>query len=129
MGIATQPRDERGRWTSGGSGSETGDHLSESPSTETRNVAGMNVPRSRVIAKHAGAESVGTAPPTVRLDNANSPSTKRGLGSARQDRITQMRATDQRHFGIPGDVGSRVGKMLPKDLRGPSAKGWPFNNG
>jgi hypothetical protein len=49
-------------------------------------------------------------------------------GQAARDRTTRNRAIDQRHYGIEGDVGSRVGKMLPGDLRGPNAKGWPYNN-
>jgi hypothetical protein len=125
MGSPNQPRDSLGRWSSGGSGSETGDHLSVSPSLDTRNVSGMNVPRSQVVARHQGAVSVGTAPPTVRLDGASSPSAKRGLGSARSDRITQLRAIDQRHFGIEGDIQSRVNSSM-KPAR--SSKGWPFNN-
>jgi hypothetical protein len=48
-------------------------------------------------------------------------------GQAARDRVIRGKATDQRHFGITGDVGSRVGKMLPGDLRGKSARGWPFN--
>jgi hypothetical protein len=117
---------ETGRFTNK-SGAEVGDHQTES-NLSTRRVSGRILPLSQVVTKHADAPSVGTSMPTVRLDNANSPSTKSKLGSARSDRITQLRATDQRHFGIPGDVGSRVGKMLPGQLRGPSAKGWPYNN-
>jgi hypothetical protein len=84
-----------------------------SPSTTHRNVNGVSVPRSI---------------PVVRLDNKNSPDVKSFKGSARNDRIVAMKATDARHFGVQGDVGSRVGKMLPSQLRGPSAKGWPYNN-
>ena len=49
-------------------------------------------------------------------------------GQAARDRITRNRAIDQRHFGIEGDVGSRVAKMLPTELRGKSGRGWPYNN-
>lgn len=48
-------------------------------------------------------------------------------GQAARDRVIRGKATDQRHFGIEGDVSSRVGKMLSDDLRGKSARGWPFN--
>jgi len=99
MGSVSQPRDAHGRWTAGGDAAETGAH--------SRGIQAIK---------------------PVRLDNTNSPINKRGLGSAKQDRLVQMRATDQRHFGIEGDVGSRVGKMLPSQLRGPSPKGWPYNN-
>src|ERR1700692_2658151 len=128
MGSIDQPRDSLGRWAAGGSGSENGDHQQVSPSPDTRNVAGQTLPRSTVVAKHAGADSVGTAPPTVRLDNTTSPKTKTGRGSSRQERIVAMRAIDARHYGIEGDVGSRISKMPGKDLRGPSPKGWPYNN-
>ncbi len=113
MGSPNQPRDSHGRWAAGGSGSESGDHQAESPSTTHRNVNGIAVPRTV---------------PVVRLDNKNSPDVKSFNGSARSDKIASLRAVDQRHFGIPGVVGNRVGKMLPSDLRGPSAKGWPYNN-
>ena len=49
-------------------------------------------------------------------------------GQAAHDSVIRGKGVDQRHFGIQADVGSRVGKMLPGDLRGPSAKGWPYNN-
>jgi len=135
MGYSpNQPRDDHGRFASGGGGSEVGDHQAESPSTETRNVSGRNIPRSQVVTRHGGAQSLGSEGSgsggggTVRLDSANSPSTKRKLGTAKQDRLIQMRATDQRHFGIEGDVRARVGKMLPSDLRGRSGKGFPYQN-
>jgi hypothetical protein len=49
-------------------------------------------------------------------------------GQAARDRVIRGKGVDQRHFGITNDVGSRVGKMLLSDLRGKSARGWPFNN-
>jgi hypothetical protein len=114
VGAPNQPRDSHGRWAAGNSGSSaSGDHQSVSPSLTHRNVSGIAVPRSI---------------PVVRLDNKGSPDVKSFKGSARSDKIAALRAVDQRHFGIPGDVGNRVGKMLPKDLRGPSKAGWPFNN-
>jgi hypothetical protein len=128
MGSASQPRDQRGRWTAGGSGSETGDHLSESPSTDTRNVPGHgNVPRSQVVAKHSGAVSVGTEPPTVRLDNRGSPKDKTPLKqSARRERIEMRLAADQRHYPSRSD---RVATAMA-DHGKPTGtrRGWPFNN-
>lgn len=86
-----------GKFSSGSAAD--GDPSKQSPAT--RNVPGHGVvARSTVVAKHAGAASVGTSP--VRIDNANSPAVKPGLGSAKSDRITQMRATDARHYGIEG---------------------------
>ena len=106
-----------------------GDHLAAQPKNpDLRRHEGNLIPRSTPVGTHADSDSVGVSAPTVRLDNTNSPGVKGKLGSAKQDRITQMRATDQRHFGIEGDVRSRVSKMTPKQLRGPSAKGWPYNN-
>ena len=99
MGSVNQARDAHGRWTAGSDAAAAGAHTQ-----------GIQVIKP------------------VRLDNANSPQPKRNLGTARSDRIVQMKATDARHFGISGDVGSRVGKMLPKDLRGPNKAGWPYNN-
>ena len=81
-----QPRDYHGRWTSGGSGSESGDHQTESPSTATRNVNGKNVPRSKVVTEHAG--------PSVGTDSGQSSR----LSQAARDRIIRGKGTDQRHY-------------------------------
>jgi hypothetical protein len=61
--VSNDNHDEKGRFASGSqSGAATGDHASVSPDTATRNVPGHgNVPRSKVVAKHAGAASVGTS--------------------------------------------------------------------
>jgi hypothetical protein len=54
---------ETGRFESGSSSAaEVGDHGKVSPSATTRNVEGHgNLPRSKVIAKHNHADSVGTS--------------------------------------------------------------------
>ena len=78
--------DEKGRFASGSSdAAASGDHASVSPSTATRNVPGHGtVPRSKVVAKHAGAESVGTSSPR--------------LSAGARDRIIRQKGTDQRLF-------------------------------
>ena len=105
--MANPNHDQRGRFASGSAGgAATGDHQAVSPSLDTRNVDGKAIPRSQPITQHA-TPSVGTEKP-IRLDSATSPSRKAGLGSARQDRIAAMRATDARHYGIPGDEHARM---------------------
>lgn len=129
MGSANQPRDSRGRWSAGGSGSESGDHLSESPSLDTRNVPGHgNVPRSQVVAKHSGAASVGTASPVViRLDNTGSPKDKAPLKqSAKRERIEMRLAADQRHYPSRSDRTATAITDFGKPSK--TAKGWPYNN-
>jgi hypothetical protein len=126
MGSVDQPRDSRGRWAAGGSGSENGDHQQVSPSLDTRNVAGQNLPRSTVVARHAGV-SVGTEPPTVRLDNANSPRDKTPIKqSARRERINLNLAQDQEHYPSRSD---RVATAIA-DHGKPTGtrRGWPYNN-
>jgi hypothetical protein len=94
MGSTSQPRDQDGRWTSGGgTGAPPAD-------TGTRYVPGHGtVPSSTVVAKHAGAVSVGTSAPTVRLDNATSPKDKTPLKqSARRERINLNLAQDQQRY-------------------------------
>jgi hypothetical protein len=109
--MANPNHDERGRFSSGSNGAAaTGDHQAVSPSTETRNVPGHGtVPRSKVIAKHAGAASVGT-------------SSGGGGGGGRYTeaagaRVIRQKAIDQRHFGIEGDMASRLSK-LPSTPKG-----------
>lgn len=107
--------DSRGRFASGSAGSAaTGDHMAASPSPNVRNVNGRAVPRSQTVTRHA-VPTVGTEP--VRLDNSNSPARKGRLGSARSDAIVRMKATDTRHFGIPGDMHAR---MNAATLAGPT---------
>lgn len=91
MGSENQPRDDHGRWAAGGSGSESGDHQSESPSIHTRNIAGQNVPRSL---------------PVVRLgENAK----VNRFASAKSDKIRLMKEVDQRHYGVTVDTqGARL---------------------
>jgi hypothetical protein len=91
MGSPDQPRNAKGQWSAGGgSGAPSAD-------TDTRYVPGHgSVPRSTVVAKHAGAASVGTSPPTVRLDNAKSPKDKGSRPSARRERTEMNLAVDQR---------------------------------
>lgn len=127
MGSIDQPRDSLGRWAAGGSGSETGDHLSESPSLDTRNVPGHgNVPRSTVVARHAGV-SVGTEPPTVQLDNTGSSRDKTPLKqSSRRERIEMNLAVDQRHYPSRSDRTATA--MTDFDKPSKPAKGWPYNN-
>ena len=127
MGSTSQPRDQRGRWTAGGSGSEVGDHQSESPSTATRNVPGHgNVPRSQVVAKHSGAVSLGTEPPTVRLDNATAPKDKGSRVSARRERTEMNIAVDQR--SKPWRSNATATAMTDFGKPSKPAKGWPYNN-
>jgi hypothetical protein len=94
MGSVSQPRDQNGRWTSGASGDPSKE------AADTRNVPGHgSVPRSQVVAKHAGAASVGTAAPVVRLDNTTSPKDKTPLKqSARRERINLNLAQDQQRY-------------------------------
>jgi len=94
MGSPDQPRNARGQWSAGGgSGAPPAD-------TGTRYVPGHGtVPSSTVVAKHAGAPSVGTAAPTVRLDNTTSPKDKTPLKqSARRERINLNLAQDQQRY-------------------------------
>jgi len=94
--------DERGRFASGSnSGAATGDHLAVSPSTATRNVPGHgNVPRSKPVARHANAPSVGTENSGGRLSEA-----------ARSN-IIRGKAIDARHYGVANDTG---GERLRSD--------------
>jgi hypothetical protein len=101
--MANPNHDERGRFSSGSNGAAaTGDHQAVSPSTETRNVPGHGtVLRSKVIAKHAGVASLGTS------------SGGGGGGGSRfteaaSARVIRQKAIDQRHYGIPGDLASRM---------------------
>jgi len=63
--MANDFHDARGRFTSGSNAaSGTGDHQAVSPSQVTRNVPGHGtVARSKPVARHAGAVSLGTERP------------------------------------------------------------------
>jgi len=115
--------DERGRFASGSaSGAASGDHQSHSPSPSTRNVAGQNLPRSRVVAKHNGADSVGTggdgsgassASPSfavrAKLKDYKGRVTTTGQTSAARERVEMNRDVDRRHYPTGGDA-QRIAK-------------------
>jgi len=92
--------DERGRFASGSqSGAATGDHGRVSPDTKSRNLPGHgNIPRSKVIGKHAGHNSVGTS---SGGGGGGGGSGGGGGGggrmSARAERIKMRQQVDQRH--------------------------------
>ena len=99
--------DERGRFTSGASAanaaSARGDHLAQQPAAkDLRRVPGHGlIERSAPVAKHNGADSVGT--------NGNG-GPQRFSESARA-RVIRQKAIDARHYGVPGDMQGRLNKL------------------
>jgi hypothetical protein len=103
--MPNDAHDERGRFATK-NGSATGDHQTES-NANTRRVPGHGVlPRSKVIAKHAGAASVGTS-----SGGGGGGGGQGGGGrmSAKAERIAMRQQVDQRHK--PNRTDSDVASM------------------
>jgi hypothetical protein len=100
---------ETGRFESGSaSAAAVGDHSKTSPSATTRNVEGHgNLPRSKVIAKHNHANSVGTS--TGGGGGGGGQGGGGGHMSAKQERIAMRKQVDQRH--MPNRTDSDVASM------------------
>ncbi len=78
--------------------------------------------RAAAVGDHQNAQTapVGPGRQPVRIDSEGSPATKTYQGSAKSERITAMRAVDQRHYGIEGadrtaktDLGQPAGTHTP----------------
>lgn len=103
MSNPQQARDSKGKWTSGAA---SGDHQAESPSATMRNVPGHGmVPRSKPVAKHNGAESVGTSNGGTFASNANrrpGHMLTRAELNAVGDRTIRNKGVDQRSYPVRG---------------------------
>lgn len=87
-----QPRDQTGKWSS--AGAAAGDHQAEQPrDASMRRVPGHGtLPRSKPIAMHNHAPSVGTGGGGGGGEGPR-------LSAAARDRIIRGKLVDQRHFG------------------------------
>lgn len=130
--------DEKGRFASGSSsGAASGDHQSVSPSPTHRNVSGQAIPRSRVIARHNGADSVGTGgngsggdgasfPVRARLKDFKGRQTTRGPGAIARERVALNQRVDESHYPTRSNADVGLNTTLGKPSK--TARGWPYNN-
>ena len=98
--------DEKGRFAAGSSeAAATGDHAKVSPDAARRNLPGHgNLPRSKVVGRHAGRNSVGTS-----SGGGGGGQGGGGHMSAKEERIKMRQQVDQRH--MPNRTDAEVASM------------------